>query len=384
MPTRRLTYFNELANSLFALEDELQKMLDFGSLAQAILGTNTLLNGFDCTPNSPADLTVDVAGGTIFSYEDIDATDFGELPSQIPADTTNQVLKYATRVGSTSFSFTPPVTAGFSRNDLIQIAFQEADGDSQNIPFWNGVSSGVPNPPLFSVKNVRRIDSVVINVKAGTPASTGTQTTPTPDAGYVGAWVVTTAQGQTTITSGNIAEYASAPFITETLTEKISQATADLRYARLASTNTFTQLQTMPCYYASVYRNAAQAVANTNTAVKIQFDNVEADPYSMWDNVNYRFIPNRVGKYLLSCNVFGSNVPSGDWYVEVYVNGSRFRRLGQQIATNNDEVICGCTIIPITSLSDYIELNVINNTSGNFNTGNGQAFTSMQIHYIGS
>lgn len=233
MPTRPITYATQLGISLAEMEAAKQIMLDQGFLAQAILGTTTQLDGFTCTPNSPADLTVNVSSGSIFKYQNVDDTAFGQLPSQIPADTTHQIVKYATKLDITSFSITPPTTSGFSRNDLIQINFQEADGDPENIPFWNGTSNGIPNPPIFQNLNTKRIDSVVISIKNGTPATTGTQTTPTPDPGYTGAWVVTTANGQTTITSGNITQYTNAPFISEKLKDKISQAFADARYALL-------------------------------------------------------------------------------------------------------------------------------------------------------
>jgi hypothetical protein len=40
---------------------------------------------------------------------------------------------------------------------------------------------------------------------------------PTPDAGWAGLYVVTVANGATTITSGNISQYSGAPFILSTL-----------------------------------------------------------------------------------------------------------------------------------------------------------------------
>lgn len=236
MPTRRITYADQLANSLFAMQDAKQRMLDAGFLAQAILGITTQLAGFACTPSGTPDLTVHVAGGTIFKNQNVDDTDFGSPPSQIPADTVNQIVKYATQLGNTPFTITPPGTVGFSRNDLIQINFQEADGDSENIPFWNGTDvNGRPNPPVFHTENVLRIDSVVISILTGTAATTGTQVTPTPTAGFVGAWVITTAEGQTTITSGNIAAYSGAPFLLDKLKDKITFAQGDTRYALQAN-----------------------------------------------------------------------------------------------------------------------------------------------------
>lgn len=50
-------------------------------------------------------------------------------------------------------------------------------------------------------------------MKAGVAATTGTQITPTPDTGCTGLYVITVAQGATTVTAGNIATYANAPFL---------------------------------------------------------------------------------------------------------------------------------------------------------------------------
>ncbi|MHA0110713.1 hypothetical protein ACXYUI_26650, partial [Klebsiella pneumoniae] len=57
----------------------------------------------------------------------------------------------------------------------------------------------------------------MLSAKAGISATTGSQVTPSPDSGYVGIAVVTVANGQTTITSGNITAYTSAPSINSTL-----------------------------------------------------------------------------------------------------------------------------------------------------------------------
>lgn len=229
--TRRITYASQLAISLFALQDQKEAMIELAKGLSAILGPTTEIDGFNCTQSTPPALTVDVAGGTIFENQDIDLTPFGTLPSQIPADTDHQILKLAYNLDTTQFSFTPPGTVGFSRADLIQMRLEEKDGASTSIPFYNGTG----NPPVFMTKDVLRIDSVIMNVKAGTPATSGTEVPPAPDSGYIGVWVVTTTNGQTTILNADIEPYPNAPFITEKLKDKISQATADARYARPAN-----------------------------------------------------------------------------------------------------------------------------------------------------
>lgn len=230
--TRRIVYFNQLASSLAQIEDQKRKMIELAKANQAILGTNLLVDGFDCIPTTPGSLNVNLSPITLFAYVVTDQTPYGELPTQISADA-NEILKIAYDNDPSIADITPPATIGFSRNDLIQVAFQEVDDDNQPLSFWNGTnSSGAPKQPVIQDKNTLRSTRVVIEVKQGVAAATGTQTTPTPDVGYTGLWVITTDEGQTEITSNDIAEYPNDPevFIKEKLQDKISKATADTLY----------------------------------------------------------------------------------------------------------------------------------------------------------
>lgn len=244
---RNITYALELANAIYTLQEQKQAMLDLGIVSQAVLGTNVSLVGFNCTPTSPVSMSVDVAPGTIFKYIAVDATPFGEAPASIAADTTHNLLKSAFNLDKITLPFVAPTTAGFSRNDVIQINILEEDDNPAELPFWNGTNptTGLPNTPIFASKNTTRSCNVVISVVAGTAAATGTQATPTPTAGYVGMWVITTTQGDATVDSGNIAAYANSPspFITETLQQKISQATGDSRYVLQANNYNFRVMQ---------------------------------------------------------------------------------------------------------------------------------------------
>lgn len=262
--TRRITEFNQLASSPFAMQDQVQDMLEKTLLAKAILGPKTdgatypgtftpLADGFNCRPTSPASLSVVVDPGTMFDWQFVDATDFGYAPTQISADTTNYTLKYGfTKVADAQNTkpIVPPVTPGDSRNDLIQIQLAEGDGatvtgingtptigSTEPVSFWQGVTGTTPNPPLTTNKFTLRIDSVVISVKAGVAAPTGTQVTPAPDAGFHGLWVVTTANGQTSITSGDIAQYPTSIAIPldEKLPDKISLTTAEAHFPTFAN-----------------------------------------------------------------------------------------------------------------------------------------------------
>jgi microcystin-dependent protein len=213
-------------------------------LAMGILGSDTLLNGLECTANSPPDLNVQVAAGEIYQMAEIDATAYGDLPVD-----THEILKSGINldpIPDGTFTFTAPVTPGDSVNYLIEFSLLEADVDDENREFYNAAPQVVPT--------IRK-DSIFAKALAGTPAPTGTQTTPSVEVGFVGGWVVTIAYGQTTITGGDITEYTNAPFITEKLKDKISQAFADLRYGQI------TTIQNGGYVYA-----AAAGTANTYTA----------------------------------------------------------------------------------------------------------------------
>lgn len=209
-------------------------MIAVAKLAGAVLGSSTLLNGLACGPTGPASMEVVVGPGEIYSLASVDATSFGSLPS----DTAHQVLKQGVTLDGYTLSCPAPGTSGFSINYLVQVAFSEVDGGDALLAYYNADNPAQawagPNNSGDTTKTLRQ-DKCLVSVKAGTPAATGTQTTPAPDAGFTGAYVVTVANGQTTITSGNISVAAGAPFITERLGSKISQAAADLRYASIVA-----------------------------------------------------------------------------------------------------------------------------------------------------
>jgi microcystin-dependent protein len=195
-------------------------MIGIGKLAEAILGTG-VINGFECTPTGPATLFVNVAAGEGYFDEVVDANAYGSLTASAQ-EISKQSIYYP--VTNPVGPFAAPGTGGFSTNYLIQVSYLEDDNTAENRAFYNAA------PQLV---DTIRSDKAVLSIVAGTPAATGTQTTPAPTAGAVGAWVITVANGQTQIQAGDIARYDADLFCTEKLNEKISQTTADARYARL-------------------------------------------------------------------------------------------------------------------------------------------------------
>jgi hypothetical protein len=194
-------------------------MIAIGHLIQDMLGTSTLFSGLGCVPTSPAGMTVNVNPGRAYSYQ---ATDTGAY-SSLAADA-HQIVKQGILLDAVNLSCPAPTTAGFSQNYLVQAAFQEIDAGSVVLPYYNATNpaQAYSGPNNTGASNTTYRDNTVqVQVKAGSAATTGSQVTPTPDAGFNGLWVVTVPFGATTITSGMIAQYAGAPFLSASLLAQI-------------------------------------------------------------------------------------------------------------------------------------------------------------------
>lgn len=212
-------------------------LLSIGKLSGAILGTAPIINGLACSPTGPASLQVMLGTGEMYVSQQTDAAAYGSLGT----DTTSVVKQGIQGAAVAVSGFSAPGSAGQSINYLIEVQVQELDLGSVTLNYFNVAN---PQMPFAGPNNTNtaqptyRDDTIAIQVKVGIAATTGTQVTPTPDSGWTPLWVVTVANGQTTIVSGNIAQYPNAAFLSETLLQKVSLATVR------ATANTFTAPQT--------------------------------------------------------------------------------------------------------------------------------------------
>jgi hypothetical protein len=218
----------------------------FGKLAKAVFGGNTALFDFPASATVPATLSVNIGAGQIYSLQPVDATAY----SSLPADTVDTLVKQGLQWSTKRLSCPAPTTAGFSINYLIEIGYLDVDTQETVLPYYN---SSDPAQPFSGPNNSGASQATVrqgvasVQVKSGIPATTGSQSTPSPDAGYVGAYVVTVAYGQTTITANDISVAPGAPFLTPGLVANaLTTPSGDLRYGQLNVANTWTQPQTMP------------------------------------------------------------------------------------------------------------------------------------------
>lgn len=178
---------------------------------QAILGTNTVVSGLACTPTSPtADLHVTIDVGTIYQIDPTDTAAYGDLGSD-----SKNIMKQGILNTPQQLTITPPGTAGFSQVYLVEAILNDVDAGLLTVSYYNSIPPNTPyaGPANSGTSNfTTRTCPCVISLKAGVPATTGTQVAPSSDAGFVGLYTITVVNGQTQITSSNIVQMVTAPF----------------------------------------------------------------------------------------------------------------------------------------------------------------------------
>lgn len=199
-----------------------------GLMASAAIGNSTGVAGFGISPTGPASLSFNIGQGSIYSPQTVDGTSYGVLGTD-----SNTIVKQGILAAPVTLTVTPPVTSGFSQVYLVQVAYSDVDTGATLVPFFNSLD---PTHPSSSTQNTIRQGQAVVQLKAGTAASTGSQTIPTPDVGFVGLWAVTVANGATTVTSANWTQLSVDQYSTPWFPNLES---LDSRYLHQPSTNTF-------------------------------------------------------------------------------------------------------------------------------------------------
>jgi hypothetical protein len=201
-----MVFTGELPQTADILNTNKFAMFGLGYAMQAILGVTTLVDGCACLPTSPtADLNVNIQVGSIYSLTTVDSTAYSDLGTD-----TSSIVKQGIQPSVQVLAITPPGTVGQSQVYLVQAEYQDVDTGGAVEPYYN---SGNPAAPFSGPNNAGTSNNTIrqgkctISLKAGVAAATGSQTTPAPDAGFVGLWAVTVANGQTQITSPNIVAY---------------------------------------------------------------------------------------------------------------------------------------------------------------------------------
>lgn len=187
-------------------------MVAIGKMAHALFGASTIVNGLTVTQDTPASMRVAVGPGEIYALANLDSTAY----SSLPADTARQVVKQGINLDTTFLTLAAPATAGQSINYLIQATLTEVDLFPTVLPYYN---SGNPAVAFSGPNNTGQPQAterdviVTLSAKAGAAAATGSQQTPSPDANCVGLYVVTVANGQSSITNAHISLFPGAPIL---------------------------------------------------------------------------------------------------------------------------------------------------------------------------
>lgn len=212
---RQIFYRQQALPSAFLLQDAQWAMEDLGAFMLDVLGSSTAVARLPCTPTSPASLAVKVGPGSIYSFQSLESSPIGarlDGTGGLAADTNtdHKILKRGALRDTQTFSLTVPPTAGQSMVYLIEAQFQEANDAGADLQFYNTLN---PNAAIVENLSPARRNKCVLQLKAGAAATTGTQTQPATDAGWVPVWAITVNHSDTSIGTGAIVAASGSPFV---------------------------------------------------------------------------------------------------------------------------------------------------------------------------
>lgn len=196
---RQTWYQGEQVQSAVLMQQERDDAKALGMyIAESFGDTNARFYGFAATPGSG--LTVNLAPGSLYQNLATDATVWGTLAADTDAITYRHYVNATTNLTG----FAAPATSGQSINYLIEWQLTVADAANTNVPFNNNGAT------TYVSKSPSRGTVPAFQVKAGTAAATGSQTTPSADAGWQPMYVVTVDYGETSLTSDDIVLHSNA------------------------------------------------------------------------------------------------------------------------------------------------------------------------------
>ena len=278
---RNIVYVGAIPQDTDILNPNKNGMIALGYALESAFGSVTFVSGLNCVATTPtADLNVHVQRGSICQLATTDGTAYGSIASDSLA-----LYKQGINRTTTDFAITPPATAGYSQNYLIEAQLLESDATPIVLPYYNAATPSSPysGPANTGVsQNTVRTQRVSLQLKAGVPFATGAaQNVPSTDSGWVALWIVSVANGQTQITSANIAMAPGAPFIGGLLTLAQRRLTGPLNLyvSTLGSDSNNGLLPTTA--FATVTAAYAALVSNYNVAGQTVTINVAASTYNV-------------------------------------------------------------------------------------------------------
>ena len=202
---RQIVYVGQIPLETDLLNAQKNAMIGLAKLAEVVLGSGGVY-GLSVSQTGTPSMQVLVAPGQIYDFKPADATAFSSLGTD-----SHSILKQGLLLDAVTLALTAPPTSGQSVNYLVQAQYQDIDDSTLVLPYFNSANptvafSGAGNSGV--AQNTVRQGVCTITAKAGAAATTGSQTTPSPDTGCIGLAVITVAHGQTTITNSNIVVYS--------------------------------------------------------------------------------------------------------------------------------------------------------------------------------
>jgi hypothetical protein len=137
---RETIYSGQVPRTLDLLMAQQNTMVGIAKLAEAVFGTPTLVDGFTCTPTTPASLNVLLTGGAIYQVENLEATTW----SAVAADTSHSIVKQGIMLDAATLGITPPGTVGYSQVYLIEVQYADSDTGSTVLPYYNASNPAAP------------------------------------------------------------------------------------------------------------------------------------------------------------------------------------------------------------------------------------------------
>ena len=210
---RRIAYPGSLPQSLDINAPQQNAMTAIGWAMQAVMGASAWAAGFVCTATSSPSMSLVFGSGAIGQMSVVESA---PLSTDLPADTTDPLMKVGINVSAQSIAFTAPGTAGQSQCFVVQGQMQEADTTPVVLPYYNAATPAIPFAGVGNslvAQNTLRTQRATLQVVSGTPTTTGSQVAPAVTGGWVGLYIVTIANGTTTLTPGaNVVTHPAAPF----------------------------------------------------------------------------------------------------------------------------------------------------------------------------
>ena len=108
---RLITYPGAIPLDTDLLYTNKYAMIGLGWLAQACLGTSTVVDGFTCIQQAAPNLTVQLTAGAIYTYTSTDASAYGSLA----LDTTHSLVKQGLLLDTVNLACAAPGTSGRTR-----------------------------------------------------------------------------------------------------------------------------------------------------------------------------------------------------------------------------------------------------------------------------